>query len=175
MARDLGDVLHYFLDDPPADAAPAGTPAGRAGPTPAQPARQPDTPPRDRVALASLVARLDPPLRLVATRVLGAGDRMDVARGPGGRATVVLQAAHADEARGALTTGLGHAAWLAPRVADWCQLAPALDLDAAAGVGVVVIAPAFDGPTRAAARSLGPRARLVRVAHPRPTEPAPQD
>lgn len=106
--------------------------------------------------------RLTPPLEAIAEDVLGLVSRIDlVARDPDGAVTLILVAnAGADLAR--LSEGIAQRVWLAPRLADWNQLAPHLGLAAERGVRLLLVAPRFDERTRAAAEALGPD--LVRLA-----------
>ena len=117
---------------------------------------------RERLALRGALLRLTPPLEVLAEEVLGLVSRIDlVARDPDGAVTLVLVAgAGADLAR--LGEGIAQRVWLAPRLADWNQLAPHLGLAAERGVRLLLVAPHFDERTRAAADALGPD--LVRLA-----------
>jgi hypothetical protein len=124
----------------------------------------PERPARERLALRAALLRLDPPLEALAEDVLGSVSRIDlVARDPDGAVTLVLTAgAGADLAR--LGEGLAQCAWLAPRLADWNQLAPHLGLAAERGVGLLLACTRFDERTRLAAESLGQeRVRLVEL------------
>ena len=117
---------------------------------------------RERLALRGALLRLTPPLEAIAEDVLGLVSRMDlVARDPEGAVTLVLVAsAGTDLAR--LGEGIAQRVWLAPRLADWNQLAPHLGLAPERGVSVLLVAPRFDERTRAAAGALG--AEAVRLA-----------
>ena len=112
-------------------------------------------PQRDRLALRGALLRLTPPLETIVEDVLGVVSRIDlVTRDPDGAVTVVLVAqAGADLAR--LAEGIAHRAWLAPRLADWNQLAPHLALAADRGARLLLVAPRFDDRTRAAVEALG--------------------
>jgi hypothetical protein len=112
-------------------------------------------PQRERLALRGALLRLTPPLETIAEDVLGVVSRIDlVTRDPDGAVTVVLVAQPgADLAR--LAEGLAQRAWLAPRLADWNQLAPHLALATEQGARLLLVAPRFDERTRAAARALG--------------------
>lgn len=117
---------------------------------------------RDRLALRGALLRLTPPLEAIAEDVLGLVSRIDlVARDPDGAVTLILVAnAGTDLAR--LSEGIAQRVWLAPRLADWNQLAPHLGLAAERGVRLLVVAHRFDERTRAAADALGPD--LVQLA-----------
>jgi hypothetical protein len=144
-------------------------------------------PQRERLALRGALLRLTPPLETIAEDVLGVVSRIDlVTRDPDGAVTVVLVAqAGTDLAR--LTEGVAQRAWLAPRLADWNQLAPHLALAAEQGARLLLVAPRFDERTRAAVEALGrdgvrlaellPRGDLdveLRILElDAPTEPAP--
>lgn len=122
-------------------------------------------PARERLALRAALLRLEPPLEAVAEDVLGIVSRIElVTRDPDGAVTLVLTAgAGADLAR--LSEGLAQCAWLAPRLADWNQLAPHLGLASERGVKLLLACPRFDERTRAAAESLGSeRVRLVELS-----------
>jgi hypothetical protein len=117
---------------------------------------------RERLALRAALLRLDPPLETVAEDVLGIVSRIElVTRDPDGGVTLVSTACPGtDLAR--LAEGLAQCAWLAPRLADWNQLAPHLGLAIERGVRLLLASPRFDERTRAAAESLGgDRVRLV--------------
>jgi hypothetical protein len=119
---------------------------------------------RERLAVRAALLRLTPPLESVAEDVLGVVSRIElVTRDPDGGVTLVLTAgAGADLAR--LTEGLAQCAWLAPRLADWNQLAPHLGLATERGVRLLLACARFDERTRAAAESLGSeRVRLVEL------------
>jgi hypothetical protein len=109
---------------------------------------------RERLALRGALLRLAPPLEAIAEDVLGLVSRIDlVTRDPDGAVTLVLVADAGDDlAR--LSEGLAQRTWLAPRLADWNQLAPHLALATDRPVGVLLIAPGFDDRTRAAAVAL---------------------
>lgn len=108
---------------------------------------------RERLALRSALLRCEPALETVAEDVLGAVSRIDlVASDARGAVSIVLAATEgSDLAR--LAEGIAHCAWLAPRLADWQQLAPHLRLDPARGVRLLLAAPHFDERTRLAAAS----------------------
>jgi hypothetical protein len=119
---------------------------------------------RERLALRGALLRLTPPLETIAEDVLGLVSRIDlVARDPDGAVTVVLEAkAGGDLAR--LAEGIAQRAWLAPRLADWNQLAPHLALATDRGVRLLLVAPRFDDRTRAAVDALGrERAQLAEL------------
>jgi len=116
---------------------------------------------RERLALRGALLRLTPPLESVAEDVLCAISRVDlVARDPEGAVWIVLLTGEgADLAR--LAEGIAQCAWLSPRLRDWEQLAPHLQLDTA-GVRLLLACPRFDERTRLAATALGSeRVRLV--------------
>ena len=114
-------------------------------------------PPRPALlgAIAQALAALDPPLRVVAERVLGLDARIDlVARDArGGVAVVCVAEAGEDLAR--LADALAQRSWLEPRLRDWLQIAPDLPIDPERGVRALLLAPRFDARTLAAARALG--------------------
>jgi hypothetical protein len=112
-------------------------------------------PQRERLALRGALLRLTPPLETIAEDVLGVVSRIDlVTRDPDGAVTVVLVAqAGGDLAR--LGEGIAQRSWLAPRLADWNQLAPHLALAAERGARLLLLAPRFDDRTRAAVEALG--------------------
>ena len=97
----------------------------------------------------------DPPLRVLAEGVLGADSPIDlVAVDPRGRIVLVLIAEGPDDA-GLLTRGLAQRAWVEPRLRDWLQLGPELEISASAPVVAALLSPTFAPETRAAADVLG--------------------
>jgi hypothetical protein len=113
-------------------------------------------PQRDRLALRGALLRLTPPLETLAEDVLGVVSRIDlVTRDPDGAVTIVLVAQPgADLTR--LAEGIAQRAWLAPRLADWNQIAPHLALQTDLELGLLLVAPRFDDRTKAAVEALGP-------------------
>ena len=110
-----------------------------------------------RRALASGAERL----RVVAEEVLGADTRIDqVCVGPAGETLLVLYAEPGRDLE-LVARGLAQRAWVEARLADWLQLAPDLGLRPEAGVGVLLVCPAFGAEARAAAASAGGRMRLA--------------
>ena len=110
---------------------------------------------RERLALRGALLRLTPPLEAFAEDVLGLGSRIDlVARDPDGAVTLILVAA-AENDLARLGEGIAQRVWLAPRLADWNQLAPHLALVPERGVHLLLVAPRFDERTRTAAAALG--------------------
>jgi hypothetical protein len=110
-----------------------------------------------RRALASGAERL----RFVAEDVLGAETRIDwVCIGPEGETLLVLQAEPGRDLE-LVARGLAQRAWVEARLADWLQLAPELGLRPGAGVGALLLCPAFGAEARAAAASGGGRIRLA--------------
>jgi hypothetical protein len=99
---------------------------------------------------------------MLAERVRGMTTLIDlVARDSQGNVLIVL-IGEEGEAAALLTRALAHRAWLEPRLRDWAQLAPQLDLAPDATVRALLLAPGFDGETRLAAESL--TARIVDLA-----------
>lgn len=97
------------------------------------------------------------PLRILAEDVLGAGSTIDlVAVDTSGR-LVLLLVCEAGEDLELFTRGLAQRAWVAPRVRDWLQLAPALGVRADGPVRLSLLAPSFREETLAAAEALGPQ------------------
>jgi hypothetical protein len=98
----------------------------------------------------------DPPLRILAEEVLGADSTIDfVAVDPGGRIVLVLIGDNEDDAA-LLTRGLAQRAWVKPRLRDWLQLGPSLEISASAPVVAALLSPIFSPETRAAAEAVGP-------------------
>lgn len=121
-------------------------------------------------ALDRALLRLPDPLRVLGRRILAAESRVDaVASDPEGAAVLVLRAAPGED-RAALVDLLAHARWLAPRLADWRALAPELPLAPDARVRGLLLAPAFDPRTRAAAATLGPVRVMLGRWHAPPPE-----
>jgi len=114
-------------------------------------------PPRKALlrAIAEGLLTVDPPLQVVAERVLGLDARIDlVARDERG-GTVVVCVAGAGEDLAGIANALAQRAWLAPRLPDWLQLAPRLPIDPIHGVRALLLAPHFDARSLGAARTLG--------------------
>jgi hypothetical protein len=94
-------------------------------------------------------------LQLIAEDVLGDETRIDlVALDADGRATLVLVAEPGHELE-RVADALAQREWLAPRLADWCKLAPQLRILPEAGVFVLVVGNGFEARARALARTLG--------------------
>lgn len=153
MARKLGDVLHFFLDDvrphTPAD-------PGRGSEAPADP--PPD--PRARGQLERQLRHLEPPLELLDAVVpCPSGCLAALAKEPHGRGVVVLRAAGGASDPELLSRGLAQLDWLAEAEAA-LPLRQSLSGEPAR---LVLIAARFSGQVRLAARDLTPdRVRLVR-------------
>ena len=121
-------------------------------------------PERRRVAAAleELVAALPAPLAPLARGVAGLEAELDlVARDAAGGA-VIVRLADPGEDLAALADLVAQCAWLAPRLADWLRLAPALGLVPERGARGLLVAPVFDPRTREAAGAL-PGISLARV------------
>ncbi len=98
----------------------------------------------------------DPPLRILAEDILGADAAIDfIGVDPGGRVVLVLIGEDGED-RELLTQALAQRAWVRPRIRDWLQLAPNLELSASAPVVVSLLCSSFSGDTLAAAADLGP-------------------
>jgi hypothetical protein len=98
----------------------------------------------------------DPPLRILAEDVLGADAPIDfIAVDPDGRVVLVLIGEDGEDQE-LLTQALAQRAWVRPRIRDWLQLAPNLELSASAPVAVSLLCPSFSSSTQAAAADLGP-------------------
>lgn len=121
-------------------------------------------PERARVtaALAELVAALPTPLHALAEGVLGLDATLDLVARDGAGGAVVVRVAGAGEDLEALADLAAQCAWLAPHLGDWHRLAPALGLAPERGARGLLVAPAFDPRTRAAAVVL-PGISLARV------------
>ena len=112
-----------------------------------------------RPALRNALRRaqaFDPPLRILAEDILGADAAIDfIGVDPGGRVVLVLIGEDGED-RELLTQALAQRAWVRPRIRDWLQLAPNLELSASAPVVVSLLCSSFSGDTLAAAADLGP-------------------
>ena len=98
----------------------------------------------------------DPPLRILAEDVLGADSRIDfVAVDPSGCVVLVVIGDEGEDSQ-LLTRALAHRAWVRPRLRDWLQLGPDLEISASAPVVAAILCPSFSPATRAAADDLGP-------------------
>jgi hypothetical protein len=114
-------------------------------------------PPRPELLRETRLALLDaqPGLRIVAQGLLGAQAPIDfVAIEAEGRLVLVL-VADDDQDLELLARGLAQRAWVAPRIADWLQLAPDLGVRQRAGIRLVLLAARFRPETEAAAQALG--------------------
>ncbi len=123
---------------------------------PEGPLRFGPSPPRDRIreALRRPYA-FEPPLRILAEDVLGADSPIDqVAVDAAGRIVLVL-VGETGEDGALLTRGLAQRGWVAPRLRDWLQLGPRLEISASAPVVARLLCPAFSPETRAAAEAIG--------------------
>jgi hypothetical protein len=121
------------------------------------------SPPRDerRRALRDALGAVIPGWRPLAENVLGADARIDwVGRDRDGRCVIALLGRAGDDLA-LVAEGLAQRAWVAARVADWRQLAPAAGLRADADVSVVLLAPHFRPAAVAAARAAGPALQLT--------------
>ena len=117
------------------------------------------TPPHSAEELRSLVqtevGHLDPAWRVIAKDILGLEGRIDLLALDGrGRVVVILLGLLGEDDRALLTRLVAQRSWVAPRVGDWAQLAPELELDPGAPVRGVLMAPDFAGETRTAAECL---------------------
>ena len=73
-----------------------------------------------------------------------------------GEVVLLLLALEGENDAAMLTRCLAQRAWATPRLRDWAQLAPELDLAASAPIRVILLAPDFSPETQAAAASLRP-------------------
>jgi hypothetical protein len=117
---------------------------------------------RIAAALGELVAALPVPLQPLVHGVAGLEEEIDLlARDVEGGAVVVRVAGDGKDLA-ALADLAAQCAWLAPRIADWCRLAPGLGLVPERGARGLLVAPRFDPRTRLAAAAL-PGIALARV------------
>lgn len=124
-----------------------------------------------RQSLRHWLLSLQPPIAVFAQDLLGEAARLDlVARDEHGRVVLVLVDARLRDLpdsledppdTGLLTSALRELDWVQARLRDWDQLAPGLSLASDRAVQAWLVAPGFDSGTRAAARALGERIRLV--------------
>jgi hypothetical protein len=124
------------------------------------------TPPHRNELLRLLRLRLPeamPGLQLLAEGILGADSRIDfVGVDSEGRATLVM-VGEDDGGLALFARALAQRAWVADRLRDWLQLAPALGIRPEAGIGLILMSPGFSAETRAAVRSLGESAPQLTV------------
>ncbi len=106
-------------------------------------------------AITESLVELEPPLSVLARRVLGLDARLDLVARDDRGGTVVVCVAAAGEDLPRFTDALAQRAWLEPRLRDWLQLAPGLGLDPGRGVRALLLAPRFEPRTLAAARAVG--------------------
>jgi hypothetical protein len=114
-------------------------------------------PPRSelRRAIRGRLSELGLSLRIIAEGLLGADGRIDlVALDPQGGVVLALLA---DDGLDLELVGraLAQRAWVEARLRDWLQLSPRLGIDPEAPVRVLLLAPSFGAPARAAGRALG--------------------
>ncbi|MCS5636001.1 MAG: hypothetical protein NZ990_05750 [Myxococcota bacterium] len=110
------------------------------------------------------IAQIDPDLRIIADDFMGLASPIDLmaVNGRGGVVLILLALEGEDDAA-LLTRALAQRAWAGPRVRDWANLAPDLELAADAPVRAILLAPSFGVETRAAANSLrGGAIELIR-------------
>lgn len=111
-----------------------------------------------RLALRAALPRAGRPLRILAEDVTGLERQLDLVAADGaGRVVLVLVAGSASESLELVAAGLAERAWLEPRLGDWRQLAPELDLRPKLGVELLLVAPEFPPAARAAAQAADPR------------------
>ncbi len=120
-------------------------------------------PPFEAGDLRAALLELHEPLEVIARDVLGCGGRVGwVVRDPAGRVGLVHRA-QAGQDLLAWADLVAQLAWLAPRLADWHQLAPERRLDPSLSPRALLIADAFDERTRLAAGSSSCRVELWRL------------
>lgn len=109
-----------------------------------------------RRLLRARLPRLEPDLHVIAEDVAGLDGRIDlVAAERGGRVVLVLCGRERDRDLGLIAEGLAQRTAIAGRLAEWVQLAPALELDALRSPRVLLFAPRFGPKALAAARAAG--------------------
>jgi hypothetical protein len=121
-------------------------------------------PPPDqrRRALRDALGALVPGWRALAENVLGADARIDWVGCDGEGHCVIALIGSAGGDLALVAEGLAQREWVAARVADWAQLAPAAGLRSDAEVRVVLLAPGFRPGAIAAARAAaGPAIQLA--------------
>lgn len=106
-------------------------------------------------AIRHRAARLDPSLRILAQDLLAADTTIDLVAVDASGRLVLVMVGNVDEDLALFTRALAQRAWVAPRVRDWLQLAPALGLRLDAPVKLSLLAPSFRPETLAAAGVLG--------------------
>jgi hypothetical protein len=118
------------------------------------------TPPARDELLRQLTRRLAlvvPGMQLLAQGLRGADAEIDfVALEPDGRVSLILVGEHGEDLE-LVGAALAQRKWVTERLRDWLQLAPNLRIRPEAGVRVVLLCPAFQPQTLAAAEALGPR------------------
>jgi hypothetical protein len=113
----------------------------------------PPPPDERRRALRDALGALIPGWRPLAENVLGADARIDwVGRDGEGRCVIVLVGRAGDDLA-LVAEGHAQRAWVAARVSDWAQLAPAAGLQPGAEVTALLLAPAFRPAAIAAAQA----------------------
>lgn len=100
---------------------------------------------------------LDPELRIVAEDFMGLASPIDLlAISSRGEVVLILLSLEGENDAALLTRCLAQRAWAAPRLRDWAQLAPELEIAADTPIRVILLAPDFGSETLAAAASLRP-------------------
>jgi len=114
-----------------------------------------------RQSLREQVAAMDPPLRVLASELMGATSIVDLLAVDGTGTVVVLLIGEKGEDLELFTRALAQREWVQPRLRDWVQLAPSLQINADARVRVLLLCPSFQEETLLAAR--GPAGRDVEL------------
>ncbi len=121
----------------------------------------PLAPPTDDLRPALLA--LPTPLEVVARNLLGGAGRIAyVVRDPEGRVGLVQPAAPGRDLE-TWAALVGELSWLAPRIADWAQLAPERRLDPSLRPRALLVAERFEERTRLAAGGGSGRIELWRL------------
>ncbi|MCP3986413.1 MAG: hypothetical protein GY723_18690 [bacterium] len=120
--------------------------------------------PFEAVDLRAALLELTDPLEVIARDILGCGGHIGwIVRDPTGRVGLVQRALPGRDLE-AWAELVAQLAWLAPRLADWHQLAPERRLDPSLSPRALLVADSFEERTRLAAASSGCRVELWRLA-----------
>ena len=114
-------------------------------------------PPRSELLqlLSARLGEIVPGWQPLAQDLLGADAAIDLLGSDSGGRAVLVQVGEVGEDLELIGRALAQRAWVAPRIRDWMQLAPALPLRPEAGVLAVLLCPAFRPEAIAATCSLG--------------------
>jgi hypothetical protein len=95
---------------------------------------------------------MHPPLRVVASELMGAASTIDLLAVDAEGVVVLLIIGGGGKDLEMFTRALAQREWVQPRLSDWIQLAPGLQINADARIRVLLLCPSFQEETLMAAR-----------------------